>query len=932
MTTTDGPREVRRRIAARLAQLAGRDPDRPPHPYLRRHLVTHAAHADTLDDDHLPAAFLPWDTSGRLRGALGLPVPQRPDARTVAAWAAVEPLLAGADTQTRRVTLATVTAAPDGSGPVLFAAPDTAFSGARWSRLQLPSDVLTAGADTSSPHVIAALPEPGGQARLGVADASGAIRIWSPTTGLSVGRPIVAGTGPVGALAAVPVPGRRHLLAVGGRDGVVRLWDPAAGRLVAELSGHSAAVGAVTPVPVQYGSSLVASGDADGEVRVWDPVAGVPVGSGRVNGSGPVTALAGLPGSGGPVLVAAARSGRIRLLDPITGETVGELEGSSGTLDVAVVPGSDGSARVAACASDGTIRLWDRAGGAAVVGMLIGHGGSTSVLAAVPLPRGRTLIATGDGEGTVRIWDPVTGRQLGHRRSETACPITALAAVPLAERTLVASVDRTGAVVLHDPLALHPRSPGDGAAEPAGSVVAMSAVRLDADASLLATLRADGVVRIRDPLTGSVRDDLRVQSVLGRLPVTALATVHRADGRPVLAVSSGTTVRLLDPAVGSPVMGALAGHSGEVRSVVAAVLPNGRALLASTGDDGTARLWDPDTGHSVGTPLPVQGTAVAIVPLSGGRFALATVGGDGAVRLREPGAGRIVGTLRLPSWQATTLATVPLPGRRFTVAIGGADGTIGLWNPATSRPVTVLAGHAAAVRAITTVPLPDSRSLLVTGGDDGTVRLWDPEREATTGSVVLPAPVTALAGVPAAGDELAALAVGTAAGITVLTIGRRAAGLPTERAVPDIAGDERRADAERTLAAHGETSTAGQIAVPSAAAESSTYGARRHLRRGATSVVAGTGVVLLGEESAEQMEATELVLVAGEHVVAEPVAGSPGMSGVAFPQRTDRSGTDVRDDGDGLVLVGAESADEIGSGIVVVFTPVGPDEAWDRDL
>ena len=67
--------DVHKRIVTRLAGLTVIDPAHPPHPYIRRYLVRHASYGNVLDDYRVPSAFLPWETSGRIRELLGLPYP-----------------------------------------------------------------------------------------------------------------------------------------------------------------------------------------------------------------------------------------------------------------------------------------------------------------------------------------------------------------------------------------------------------------------------------------------------------------------------------------------------------------------------------------------------------------------------------------------------------------------------------------------------------------------------------------------------------------------------------------------------------------------------------------------------------------------------------------------------------------------------------------
>jgi WD40 repeat protein len=57
-------------------------------------------------------------------------------------------------------------------------------------------------------------------------------------------------------------------------------------------------------------------------------------------------------------------------------------------------------------------------------------------------------------------------------------------------------------------------------------------------------------------------------------------------------------------------------------------------LLASGGNDGTVRLWDPATGQSLGAPIQTSTlNAIFVVVFSPGGKLLASGGNDGAVRV-----------------------------------------------------------------------------------------------------------------------------------------------------------------------------------------------------------------------------------------------------------------------------------------------------------
>jgi len=84
--------------------------------------------------------------------------------------------------------------------------------------------------------------------------------------------------------------------------------------------------------------------------------------------------------------------------------------------------------------------------------------------------------------------------------------------------------------------------------------------------------------------------------------VFSVAFGARPDGSPLLA-SGGQdgTVRLWDPITGQPTRAPLTGHTDWVMAVAFGTDPTGTIILASASVDRTVRLWDPVTGQLVRT-------------------------------------------------------------------------------------------------------------------------------------------------------------------------------------------------------------------------------------------------------------------------------------------------------------------------------------------
>ncbi|MFJ4849203.1 WD40 repeat domain-containing protein, partial [Streptomyces sp. NPDC088733] len=270
---SDEQTEVHRRIAARLAKLASSDPDVPPHSYVRRHLTRHAELGAVLNDHHVPTAFLPWETSGSVRGRLGLPVIDQPEQRGLAAWARIEPFLGDADLPSRASSHQLALAAGTASADQPVEAVSNSRLRPRLTRWQSPGNVV--GDAQSLQFAMAVFPGPGGRTLLASAGDDCTVRVWDPLAGTPIGEPLTGHADWVWAVAAFTAPDGRTLLATASSDCTVRLWDPLAGAPVGEpLTGHIGGVLAVATFTAPDGRTLLATGGDDRTVRIWDPLAG----------------------------------------------------------------------------------------------------------------------------------------------------------------------------------------------------------------------------------------------------------------------------------------------------------------------------------------------------------------------------------------------------------------------------------------------------------------------------------------------------------------------------------------------------------------------------------------------------------------------------------------------------------------------------------
>jgi KAP family P-loop domain/WD domain, G-beta repeat len=116
---------------------------------------------------------------------------------------------------------------------------------------------------------------------------------------------------------------------------------------------------------------------------------------------------------GQPVLATGSSDGMVRLWDPAAGAALGgPLTGHTGTVRWGSWGQVDGRPVLATGSADRTVRLWDPATGAALGRPLTGHTGTVG-WGCWGQVDSRPVLATGSDDRTVRLWDPATGAALG---------------------------------------------------------------------------------------------------------------------------------------------------------------------------------------------------------------------------------------------------------------------------------------------------------------------------------------------------------------------------------------------------------------------------------------------------------------------------------------------------------------------------------------
>ncbi|MBK8253144.1 MAG: WD40 repeat domain-containing protein [Polyangiaceae bacterium] len=190
------------------------------------------------------------------------------------------------------------------------------------------------------------------------------------------------------------------------------------------------------------------------------------------------------------------------------------------------------------------------------------------------------------------------------------------------------------------------------------------------------------------------------------------------NGKLVL-VRSGKTVRVFDTTKAA-LVATLEGHE---RNVLEAVFSKSGDHIATASTDGTARIWEAQSGkelaklapESLGYGKVTSFHAIAFSP-DGSTFAVGSK--DGVVRIVNSQTAAVLHSCSAHSSQIETVAFSPNGSR---VAAAALDHTASVWDSQTGASIEVLKGHKEGLLDLT---FADDRTV-ITASDDRTARIWD---------------------------------------------------------------------------------------------------------------------------------------------------------------------------------------------------------------
>jgi WD40 repeat protein/dienelactone hydrolase len=226
-------------------------------------------------------------------------------------------------------------------------------------------------------------------------------------------------------------------------------------------------------------------------------------------------------------------------------------------------------------------------------------------------------------------------------------------------------------------------------------------VAFSPDSKYLATAAYDHTARLWDVATGK---QLHIFSQPDKVETVAFS----ADGKYLLTAGPDKQAWLWDVATGQTVR-VFSGHTSGLND--AEFAPDGKSIITTGDDDGTARVWDVATGKTVLTinqPPVVIGAAFS----PDGKY-IVTTGLDDGARLWDAATGK-----QLRVFPGGTIFFTP--DGKYLLA-GGADHTVKLVDVVTGQAAQSITGFPDAVDSIAFSP--DGKYLL-TGSDDQLARLF----------------------------------------------------------------------------------------------------------------------------------------------------------------------------------------------------------------
>lgn len=503
-------------------------------------------------------------------------------------------------------------------------------------------------------------------------------------------------------------------IAAGLENGHIVLWSLRSGvHLTATLRAHSEMV-----LSLAIHSPLVISGDNKGELCISRIFGGSAELRRTDAHQGCLFAVSVVKLAGQDVLVTTGTDEMVHVYNlPAADELLRSIVVEGHEFVQAMAAPADDGRRLVCGMRDGALLLLDLESERVLELAPTDVDGDSVTAVAAADEGGTLLVVTGHESGQIKVWKSGTKRWRARRLGEHLSAVKGLALVPHDGITTIVSGSEDGSLAMWRLDAAAPLGQLDAHE---GTAVASIAATEDRGKPMIVSAGQDRTVRIWPAAT------LAEGGPPGERHVASLA-LCRVNGEALLATGTEEkekpVIILRDCRYGKERF-RLEGHDDLIRSL-AFTETSGLSLLVSVSEDRTVRFWDLNAQKCLHDRAEKHGASVcAVVVARGERGPIAvTACEDSGVRRFDIVTGKPVGRpMRGHEDSVTSLAVVS--GQDEDVIVSGSDdGTIRFWSAARGTLLDTERAHEGWVRSV--VAGRFDGQLLVFSGDEEKIVAWD---------------------------------------------------------------------------------------------------------------------------------------------------------------------------------------------------------------